>query len=60
METNASRVVMQATMPRIAHEISQGRCQHPAKTEEGSRKCRLGKGSSTSLLWRSYLKERPS
>jgi hypothetical protein len=60
METSASRVELWATMPRIAHEISQGRCQYPTKTEEGSRKCKLGKGSSTSLLWRSYLKERPS
>jgi hypothetical protein len=50
METNASRVVMQATMPKIAHEISQGRCQHPTKIEEGSRKCKSGKGCSTSLL----------
>jgi hypothetical protein len=60
METNASRVAMQATMPRIARRISQVRCQHPTKTKGGSRKCKLGKGSSTSLLWRSYLKERPS
>jgi hypothetical protein len=57
METNASRVAMQATMPRIARGISQGRCQHQTKTKEGSRKCKLGKGSSTSLLWKSYLKE---
>jgi hypothetical protein len=60
MGTNASRVVIQAIMPIIAHGISQGRCQHPTKTEEGSRKCKSGKGSSTSLLWRSCLKERPS
>jgi hypothetical protein len=50
METNASRVVIQTIMPRIAHGISQGRCQHPTKTEEVSKKCKLGKGNSTSLL----------
>jgi hypothetical protein len=60
METSASRVAMWATMPKIAHEIIRGRCQHRTKTEEENRRCRLGKGSSTSLLWRSYLKERPS
>jgi hypothetical protein len=37
-------------MPRIAHGINQGRCQHPTKIEEGSRKCKSGKGSSTSPL----------
>jgi hypothetical protein len=53
-------VAMQATMPRIARGISQGRCQHPTKTKGGSRKCKSSKGSSTSLLWRSYVKECPS
>jgi hypothetical protein len=49
-ETNASRVATQATMPRIAHEISQGRFQHPTKTKGRSRKCKSGKGGSTLLL----------
>jgi hypothetical protein len=60
MGTSASLVAMWAIMPRIAQGISRGRCQHQIKTEGGSRRCKSGKGSSTSLLWRSYLKEPPS
>jgi hypothetical protein len=60
METNASHVAMWAIIPRIARGISRGRCQHQIKTEGESRKCKSDRGSSISLLWRSYLKEPPS
>jgi hypothetical protein len=60
MGTNASLVAMWAIMPRIAQGISRGRFQHQIKTEEESRRCKSDKGSSISLLWRSYLKEHPS
>jgi hypothetical protein len=60
MGTSASLVAIWAIMPRIAQGISRCRCQHQIKTEEESRRCKSGKGSSTSLLWRSYLRESPS
>jgi hypothetical protein len=60
MGTSASLVAMWATMLRIAQEIRRGRCQHRIKIGEESRRCKSGKGSSTSLLWRSYLREPPS
>jgi hypothetical protein len=60
MGTRASLVAMWAIMPKIAQGISRGRCQHQIKIEEGSRRCKSGKGSSTSLLLRSYLNEAPS
>jgi hypothetical protein len=50
MGTSALLVAMWATMPRIAQEISRGRCQHQIKTREESRRCKSGKRSSTSLL----------
>jgi hypothetical protein len=59
METSASHVAMWIVMPRIAQEISRGRCQHQINTEGESRRCKSDKGSSISLLWRSYLKEPP-
>jgi hypothetical protein len=59
MGTSASLVAMWAIMPRIAQGINKGRCQHRIKTREESRRCKSGKGSSTSLLWRSYLKGAP-
>jgi hypothetical protein len=57
MEKSDSLVAMWVIMPRIAQGISKGRCQHQTKIEEDSRRCKSDKGSSISLLWRSYLKE---
>jgi hypothetical protein len=59
MGTGASLVAVWATMPRTVHEINRGRCQHQIKIREESRRCKSGKGSSTSLLWKSYLREPP-
>jgi hypothetical protein len=53
-------VATQSTMPRIAHGINQDRCQHLTKKKGRSKKCKSGKGDSTSLLWRSYPREHPS
>jgi hypothetical protein len=57
MGTSASLVEMWAIMPKFSQGISRGRCPHQIKTKEGSIRCKSGKGSSISLLWRSYLKE---
>jgi hypothetical protein len=57
MGTSVSLVAMWATMPRIVPGTSRGRCQHQVKTREESRRYKSGKGISTSLLWRKYLRE---